>query len=312
MATYNYKPGLGNVASYQASGIPWVSGNINCKPRNSQVKLTFPLVTRSITIINADSNEDGVRVAFASGGVGNNASFSVFGTPVTLDVKVTEVYLTGSDEVAVVASLTGIEAIHINNDSVSPSGSHMNWSGSHNANVGQCPVSDPKNKWTQPDAPPPPMFFGQNERDLVKQVNDELAERVLGQTIAYYSISLEESNFNQTYGEAVDKVTLPPVRVFAYVVVDNEQTNEKYGYDYQSKLTINFNRRRLVEDQNLFVRAGDFVQYGDVFYEIVKTYNDTRYYFGQVEHKFQVSAECVRARRGLFRVKEAITRPSQE
>ena len=171
-------------------------------------------------------------------------------------------------------------------------------------------MSDPKNKWTQPDAPPPPMFFGQNERDLVKQVNDELAERVVGQSVAYYSVSMEDTNFNSTYGEAIDKVTLPPVRVFAYVVVDNEQTNEKYGYEYQSKLTINFHRRRLVEDQNLFVRAGDFIQYGDLFYEIVKTYNDTRYYFGQVEHKFQVSAECVRARRGLFRVKEAITRPS--
>ena len=173
-------------------------------------------------------------------------------------------------------------------------------------------MSDPKNKWTQPDAPPPPMFFGKNERDLVKQVNDELAERVVGQTVAYYSVSMEDTNFNSTYGEAIDKITLPPVRVFAYVIVENEQTNEKYGYDYQSKLTINFHRRRLVEDQNLFVRAGDFIQYGDLFYEIVKTYNDTRYYFGQVEHKFQVSAECVRARRGLFRVKEAITRPSQE
>ena len=103
---------------------------------------------------------------------------------------------------------------------------------------------------------------------------------------------------------------MPPVRVFAYVEVQNDQTNTKYGYEYQTKLTVNFHRRRLVEDQNLFVRAGDFIQYGDLFYEIVKTYNDTRYYFGQVEHKFQVSAECVRARRGLFRVKEAITRPS--
>ncbi len=103
---------------------------------------------------------------------------------------------------------------------------------------------------------------------------------------------------------------LQQVRVFAYVIVDNEQANEKYGVDYNAKFRISFKRRRLVEDQNLFVRAGDFVQYGDLFYEIVKTYNDTRYYFGQVEHKFQVSAECVRARRGLFRVKEAITRPS--
>ena len=29
------------------------------------------------------------------------------------------------------------------------------------------------NKWTQPDAPPPPLFTGAKERDLVKQVNDE-------------------------------------------------------------------------------------------------------------------------------------------
>jgi hypothetical protein len=169
-------------------------------------------------------------------------------------------------------------------------------------------MSDPKNKWTQPDAPPPPMFFGQKERDLVKQVNDELAERVVGQTVAYYPISIEHSNFNEIYGEAIDKVTLPPIRVFAYVVVENEQTNQKYGYEYQSKLTVNFHRRRLTEDQDLFVRAGDFVQYGDLFYEIVKTYNDTRYYFGQVEHKFQISAECVRAREGTFRVIDSVDR----
>lgn len=154
------------------------------------------------------------------------------------------------------------------------------------------------------------MFFGDKERNLVKQVNDELAERVLGQTIAYYPISVEDSNYSDIYGEAKEKVSLPPVRVFAYVQVDNDQTNTKFGYEYQTKLTVNFHRRRLVEDQNLFVRVGDFVQYGDVFYEIVKTYNDTRYYFGQVEHKFQISAECVKARNGAFRVTPSIDRPT--
>tara|TARA_R110002020_G_scaffold179938_3_gene373711 strand:+ start:951 stop:2783 length:1833 start_codon:yes stop_codon:yes gene_type:complete len=152
------------------------------------------------------------------------------------------------------------------------------------------------------------MFFGKKERDLVKQVNDELAERVIGQPIAYYPISIEESNFNDTYGEAIDKVSLPPVRVYAYVIVENEQSNERYGYEYQTKLTVNFNEKRLTADQNLYVRVGDFVQYGDQFYEIVKTYNDTRYYFGQVEHKFQISAECVRARQGTFRVLQEIDR----
>jgi len=171
-------------------------------------------------------------------------------------------------------------------------------------------MADPENKWSQPAAPPPPMFFGEKERDLVKQVNSELAERVIGQTIAYYPISIEESNFNDIYGEAIEKVSLPPVRVYAYVVVENEQSNERYGYEYQTKLTVNFHRKRLTDDQNLWVRVGDFVQYGDLFYEIVRTYNDTRYYFGQVQHKFQISAECIKAREGTFRVMPSVDRPA--
>jgi len=169
-------------------------------------------------------------------------------------------------------------------------------------------MADPKNKWSQPLAPPAPMFFGEKERDLVKQVNDELAERVIGQTLAYYPISIEDSNFNDIYGEAIEKVSLPPVRVYAYVEVANEQSNERYGYEYETKLTVNFHRKRLTEDQNLFVRVGDFLQYGEEYYEIVRTYNDTRYYFGQVQHKFQISAECIRARTGSFRVMPSVDR----
>ena len=52
------------------------------------------------------------------------------------------------------------------------------------------------NKWNQPDAPPPPLFIGKKERDLVKQVNDEIIERVIGQVIAYYPISLEHTNYH--------------------------------------------------------------------------------------------------------------------
>ena len=35
------------------------------------------------------------------------------------------------------------------------------------------------NKWSQPDNPPPPLFTGQKEKDLVKQVNDELIENFI-------------------------------------------------------------------------------------------------------------------------------------
>ena len=162
-------------------------------------------------------------------------------------------------------------------------------------------MGNPKNKWSQPDAPPPPMFFGKKERDLVKQVNDELAERVVGQTVLYYPIDEKSTNYHPLYGESMNKTFLPPVRVYAYVEVENVQVNDKYGYEYQTKLKVHFHDKRITLDQNLYVVTGDFVQYGDKLYEIVRTYDDTRYYFGQVDHKFQVSAECIRARRGVFR-----------
>jgi hypothetical protein len=163
-------------------------------------------------------------------------------------------------------------------------------------------MGDPDNKWKQPDAPPPPMFFGEKERNLVKQVNDELAERVIGQTVVYYPVDEDKTNFHPLYGEAINKICLPPIRVYAYVLVENEQTNDKYSYEYKTSLAVHFHYKRLTADQNLQVRVGDFVQYGDKFYEIVRLYDDTRYYFGQVYHQFQVSAECRRARKGNFHV----------
>ena len=68
------------------------------------------------------------------------------------------------------------------------------------------------NKWTRPDAPPPPLFLGEKERNLVKQVNDELIERVIGQTIIYYPVSLEHTNFHNLYGEAIEKSFYPLLR----------------------------------------------------------------------------------------------------
>ena len=79
-------------------------------------------------------------------------------------------------------------------------------------------------KWSQPSNPPPPLFVGKKERDLVKQVNDELIERVIGQQVVYYPISLQHTNFHFLYGEAIQKSFLPPVRVYALVEWEGEQT----------------------------------------------------------------------------------------
>ena len=158
------------------------------------------------------------------------------------------------------------------------------------------------NKWEQPAQPPPPLFTGKKEKDFVKQVNDEVIERVVGQTIAYYPVSLEHTNFHPIYGEAIEKSFLNPIRVYAMVKYESQNTTTTpVGVDRVEKISVFFHKRRLSEDQDLFVREGDFVQYGEHFYEILSLV-EPKWLFGQVESRFEIAASCIRAREGLFNV----------
>jgi hypothetical protein len=85
--------------------------------------------------VNADSNE--VQIGFSANGLQNETNaYAVPGErAVTLEVKVTELYYTGSSSAfSVAAGLTFIDTDQLDNTALSPSGS--NWSGSLNANVG--------------------------------------------------------------------------------------------------------------------------------------------------------------------------------
>ena len=139
------------------------------------------------------------------------------------------------------------------------------------------------NKWKKPDAPPPPMFFGKKERDLVKQINDEVIERVVGQQILYFPLDIEHTNYHPLYGEAIEKTFLPPVRVYALVEFQGIESTfmENVSLDKTTKVNVKF------------------VRYGEIFYEIVKL-NEPKLLFGQPEHLFEIQAECIRAREGVF------------
>jgi len=155
---------------------------------------------------------------------------------------------------------------------------------------------------TQPDAPPPPLFLGEKERQLVKQINDEIIERVIGQTITYYPISRQFTEYN-IYGEAIQKTFLSPIKVLALVKWEGSSTTtEAFGIDRRTSITVQFHKRRLTEDQDLLVREGDFVLYGDTFYEII-TLAEPKLLFGQIDNKFEIIAKCIKARESVFNAK---------
>lgn len=120
---YDYKTGLGNVGSYQASGRPFLSSSIQISSSNDVVRVTFPTVSRFVTIKNegpAASDEVQIRVGFSQNGVNaventnyllldNQESFSA-------DYRVTDVYIrvhptgeTTNATASVIAGLTSID-----------------------------------------------------------------------------------------------------------------------------------------------------------------------------------------------------------
>ena len=97
---------------------------------------------------------------------------------------------------------------------------------------------------------------------------------------------------------------MPPIRVYALVKWEGyASTTTNLGVDKRLTITVNFHRRRLTEDQDLYIREGDFVLYGNDYFEIVSI-DDPRQLFGQAwagwERVFEAQATCLKAREGLF------------
>ena len=134
IGNFRYTAGLNNVGSYQVSGMPWVTGSVNCLAGTGEQVVKFPYVTKWVTI-NNNSGQD-LRVAFSQNGVLGKQYFVIpafdvdsGGNTRTLNLKLTEIWISGSLKVDVVAGLTNLPVSRIDNNTVSPSGS--NWSGSY-------------------------------------------------------------------------------------------------------------------------------------------------------------------------------------
>lgn len=162
-------------------------------------------------------------------------------------------------------------------------------------------MSDKPNKWDKPTNPPPQLFTGQKERDLVKGINDELQERVIGQKLLYYPVDVEKTNFDDVYGEAQFKVFYDPILVHGRVFWNGIETSfeDSLGPDKKTSIDVHFQKRRISEDQKLFVREGDYLLWGNIYYEIHTT-GEPEELWGQPDERFAVVAKCIKARQGIF------------
>ena len=122
---YGYRSGLGNVGSYQISGHPFVTGAATIA-NNGQERIKFPLVAKSVTVINRADVE--LRVHFTdstshsdaagTGEVHNGLHYITLDNKkdsVTFDIKCSEIFVSNKSgghggAVEVFAELTTIHS----------------------------------------------------------------------------------------------------------------------------------------------------------------------------------------------------------
>ena len=141
------------------------------------------------------------------------------------------------------------------------------------------------------------LFITSREIDLIADLNKEIVKDVLGQKVYYYSVRDDVSDVHDVYEESIEKIFDPPIEVECRVTWNPDDTKtDNFGYEKKAKLDAHFHYRDVL-DKEINVREGDYISYGDNFFEVTSIVYD-KSIFGQIEHVTGLKLVCRQARSG--------------
>lgn len=142
-------------------------------------------------------------------------------------------------------------------------------------------------------------FVTEREIAFISKINREFIQKVTGEEVTYYAISLEKSRVDDLYDEAVEKIWEIPVKINARVLWNNEQSkSSNFGIDSIYSIEVYFHDDEL-KDRNVSPKEGDFIEFGNVFFEITSV-TQPQIVFGQINNKVMTKCYCVPSREGQF------------
>ena len=141
------------------------------------------------------------------------------------------------------------------------------------------------------------LFITSREIDFISDINKEIVKDVLGQKVYYYSVREDISEVHDVYEESIEKIFDPPIEIESRVTWEPDVvTTGKFGHEKRAGLSCHMHYRDVL-DKQLNIRTGDFLSYGDNFFEITSVVYD-KSIFGQIEHVTGLKLVCKQARIG--------------
>lgn len=134
-----------------------------------------------------------------------------------------------------------------------------------------------------------PLFGSTKDALLVKHFSKELMRSIISVEVAYFKLSLEDSNIT-IYNESATKRYYSPIRLFALVnKEDTTMSDEDTGINVLQNVTFAFLRDDL-KDIDLVAEEGDIIKFDERFYEIDNT-KTTQYWMGRNDETLLLNTE---------------------
>ena len=149
-----------------------------------------------------------------------------------------------------------------------------------------------------------PFFIPQKEFDLINQMNEELIDEIVGQSVDIYKVNIENTSEN-IYGESTTKYYDIGFRVNCLIdFTEPEIIQDEFGPDLNSNITMFFQRENLASGSlNFYPEIGDIVDWNDYYWEINGT-TEPQLVAGHPKYKHQIKATAHRSRLSSLQIEE--------
>ena len=149
-----------------------------------------------------------------------------------------------------------------------------------------------------------PFFIPQKEINLINDMNEELIDDIVGQTVDIYKISVDNTEIN-LYGESTTKYYDVGFRVNCLILFNEpEVTQDDFGADLNSSIEMYFQRENLASGSlNFFPEIGDIVDWNKFYWEIGSV-TEPQLIAGHPEYNHQIKALAHRSRLSSLQIEE--------
>ena len=149
-----------------------------------------------------------------------------------------------------------------------------------------------------------PFFIPQKEFDLINQMNEELIDEIVGQSVDIYKVNIDKTEDN-LYGESTTKYYDVGFRVNCLILYNEpEIIQDEFGPDLNSSIEMYFQRENLSSGSlNFFPETGDIIDWNEHYWEI-NGVTEPQLVAGHPGYRHQIKATAHYAKLSSLQIEE--------